>query len=261
MLFNLGDGRAAFREINNLLSQADSLGWVWPWCSRLVANFGRTTVDNAVQARTFWQRYVQAHPDHSQGWWELLMSAFYLRGQGYDLGKTYAEFKEEFDTQIAHVDDADAALPWDRLGHWAQSDDDWVEAERYFRIAYELEGGHYGFCLGCALNHLDRFEESLPLLLDQAQTIQPDAMSWYQVSVAYAHLGRPADAIDACERALTIDPDCAVAIFDLGGTYWNFGDKEKGAEIWKDAAARFPEHELTDVLRRDFPFLFEDRLL
>jgi tetratricopeptide (TPR) repeat protein len=119
VLFNLGDGRAAFREINALMGRADHLDWIWPWCARLVGSFGRTTVENAIQARTFWQRYVQARPDHSQGWWELLMSAFYLRGQGYDLGMTYAAFKEEFELQIAHVDDGDAALPWDRLGHWA----------------------------------------------------------------------------------------------------------------------------------------------
>ncbi len=58
VLFNLGDARAAFREIKGLVSQADSLDWIWPWCVRLVASFGRTTTENAVQAVAFWQRYV-----------------------------------------------------------------------------------------------------------------------------------------------------------------------------------------------------------
>jgi tetratricopeptide (TPR) repeat protein len=147
VLFNLGEGRAAFREINGLMSQADREHWIWPWCVRLVASFGRTTLDNAVQARAFWQRYVQARPEHSQGWWELLMSAFYLRGKGYDLGKSYAEFREEFDRHISHVDAGDAALPWDRLGHWAQEEEDWEEAERCFRKAYELEVGGGGALL------------------------------------------------------------------------------------------------------------------
>jgi tetratricopeptide (TPR) repeat protein len=243
VLFNLGDGRAAFREINGLVGQAARERWIWSWCARLVGSFGRTTLDNAIQARTFWQRYVQARPDHSQGWWELLMSAFYLRGQGHDLGRTYAEFKDEFDLQIAHVDDGDAALPWDRLGHWAQKDEDWTEAERCFRKAYDLEGGDYGFCLGCALNHLDRYEESLPLLLEQAQSIQPDAMSWFHVAGAYIGLGRPAEAIDAFERALALDPNHALAMFDLGGTYWNLGDREKALEVWSKACERFPEDE------------------
>jgi tetratricopeptide (TPR) repeat protein len=243
VLFNLGDGRAAFREINALMGQADHQRWIWPWCARLASSFGRTTVENAIQARTFWQRYVQARPDHSQGWWELLMSAFYLRGQGYDLGMTYAAFKEEFELQIAHVDDGDAALPWDRLGHWAQQDENWTEAERCFRKAYVLEGGDYGFCLGCALNHLDRYEESLPLLLEQAQSVQPDAMSWFHVAVAYTGLGRLADAIDAYKRTLALDPCYAAAMFNLGGTYWNLGDLEKALEVWSQACELFPEDE------------------
>ena len=243
VLFNLGDGRAAFREINALVSRADRERWIWPWCGRLVASFGRTTFYNAIQARTFWQRYVRARPDHSEGWWELLMSAFYLRGQGYDLGKTYVEFKEEFDFQIAHVDAADAALLWDRLGHWAQEDGDWTEAESCFRNAYDLEGGDYGFCLGFALNHLNRHEESLPFLLEQAESIQPDATSWFHVAVAYIGLGRPDEAIKAYERAVVLDPSHAPAMFDLGGTYWNLGNREKALEVWSEACARFPEDE------------------
>ena len=243
VLFNLGDGRAAFREINALVGQADRERWIWPWCARLVGSFGRTTLDNAIQARAFWQRYVRALPNHSQGWWELLMSAFYLRGRGHDLGSTYAEFKEEFDLQIAHVDDGDAALPWDRLGHWAQENDDWTEAEQCFRKAYNLEGGEYGFCLGCALNHLERYDESLLLLLEQARSIQPDAMSWFHVATAYIGLGRLAEAIDAYERALALDPDHALAMFDLGGTYWNLGDRERALEVWSEACKLFPEDE------------------
>ena len=55
VLFNLGQGAAAFREINGLLGQADRERWVWPWCVRLVASFGRTSLDNALLARMFWR--------------------------------------------------------------------------------------------------------------------------------------------------------------------------------------------------------------
>jgi hypothetical protein len=67
------------------------------------------------------------------------------------VGKSYSEFREEFDRHIAHFDTDNAALPWDRLGHWAQDDEDWAEAERCFRKAYELAGGDYGYCLAIAL--------------------------------------------------------------------------------------------------------------
>ena len=243
VLFNLDEGTAAFREINVLTSQADRHSWIWPWCCRLVATFGRTTIENAVQARAFWQRYLQIQPNSSQGRWELLMSNFYLRGLGYDIGKTYTEFKDDFDDHITHVAPAVSALPWDRLGHWAQKENNWAEAERCFRKAYEMEGGHYGYCLGTALNSLDQFEASLPLLLEQAQELQPDAMSWFQVSVAYKGLGQVKEAIEALQMALTLDPDHASAMFDLGGIHWNSGDQIEARRVWIEACRRFPRHE------------------
>ena len=50
VLFNMGEGNAAFREINGLLAQADCEPWIWPFFARLVASFGRTTTENAHQA-------------------------------------------------------------------------------------------------------------------------------------------------------------------------------------------------------------------
>lgn len=38
VLFNIGDGRAAFRDINRLLSQAEDRPWIWPFCARLERN-------------------------------------------------------------------------------------------------------------------------------------------------------------------------------------------------------------------------------
>lgn len=216
VLFNLGDGQAAFREINGLVGQADRYGWIWPWCARLVAAFGRASVENAQPAARFWQRFINAHPGHSAATRELLMSTFYLRGQGEDVGKSYSEFRAEFDRHIVHLIADDAALPWDRLGHWAQDEDDWAEAERCFRKAYDLQSGDYGYCLGIALKELGRFEESLPLLLEQAHTVQPDAMSWFQVASSYHSLGRWPEAVEAYQKVLVLDPHYAVAMFDLG---------------------------------------------
>jgi tetratricopeptide (TPR) repeat protein len=255
VLFNLGDSRAAFREITSLVSQADHLDWIWPSCARLVASFGRTTTENAARAVTFWQRYIKAHPTHSSARRELLLTIFYLRNGGEDVGKSYAEFREEFDHHIAHIGAKDAALPWDRLGHWAHDEGDCAEAERCFRNAYDLDGGHYGYCLGTALSFLGRYEESLPLLLKQAQVYQPDAMSWFQVGAAYVNLGRATEAINAYRKALTLDPDYSLAMFELGGAYWNSGDIEQAYQMWRAAIARFPDHKLAEKIRRDFPSL------
>ncbi|WP_298373613.1 DUF4365 domain-containing protein [Azospirillum sp.] len=255
-LFNLGDGRGAFREINTLLSQADSKPWVWPWCSRQVANFGRATTDNAVQARAFWQRYISAYPEVSLARRELLLVNFYLREQGEILGTSYTEFQNVFNLHIAHIDKDHAALPWDRLGHWAQDEGNWREAERCFRNAYELEGGHYGYCLGTALNFLDRFEESLPILREQAEVIQADALSWFQVAVACAGLGRVAETVDAYRKALVLDPNYDLAMFNLGGVHWNNGNLNEATRVWQLAVRQFPNHELTTKLRHEMPFVF-----
>jgi hypothetical protein len=46
-------------------------------------------------------------------------------------------------------------------------------------------------------------------------------------------------------------------MFDLGGAHWNSGDAVTEAEVWKAAIERFPDHELSAKLRRDFS-LFSD---
>ena len=152
--FVLGDGPAAFREINSLLGSSDSEPWIWPWCARQVAWFGRTSVHNARLAVHFWQRYLRAHPDAAAARRELLLANFFLRSKGDDIGKTFAEFNTEFDSHVNDLGGDDAALAWDGLGHWAQDEGNWTQAERCFRKAYELGGGHYGYCLGTALTRL-----------------------------------------------------------------------------------------------------------
>lgn len=255
-LFSLGEVREAFRAINQLLAAADCEPWIWPWCARQVAAFARTSVEAARGALGFWQRFVRAHPDISSAWAELLLTQLYLRQEGEGTGKGYAAFRTEFDNHIAHVEPEHAALPWDRLGHWAQNEGNSKEAERCFRKAYEIEGGHYGYCLGTALNSLNRYKEALPLVLAQAEGIQPDAMSWFQVAFANEHLGRTAEAVDGYRKALVLDPNYALAMFNMAGTLWNSGDYDRAAIIFRTAAQQFPDHDLTSKLRRNFPELF-----
>src|SRR3546814_16518897 len=76
-------------------------------------------------------------------------------------------------------------------------------------------------------------------------------MSWFQLGVAYGDLGQSAQAINAYEKALALNPDYDLAMFNLGGTHWNRGEKSAALAIWKMAIARFPDHELTAKLRRE----------
>jgi tetratricopeptide (TPR) repeat protein len=257
VLFNLGDGKAAFREISTLLSDAGDEVWIWPWCARQVSSFGRASPENARLSIPFWDRYLRAHPNCPSGIRERLLNKFYLRAEGQGAGVTYPTFKEEFENGIQHLQGEAAAFLWDRLGHWAQEDDNWDEAERCFRIAYHLAGGHYGYCLGMALNFLERSEESLPILLSQAEEIQPDDMSWFQVAVAYEKLRRERESIDAYQKVITLNPNYDLAWFNMGGVHWNAGEWEEASRVWKAAVDRFPDHELATLLRRDLPFVLQ----
>lgn len=254
-LFNLGEGKAAFREIGTLLSDARDEAWIWPWCARQVANFGRASSENARLSIPFWDRYLKKHPNCPSGVRERLLNRLYLRSECQAAGLTYLLFKAEFEASIQCVHGEAAAYLWDRLGHWAQEDENWKEAERCFRAAYDLAGGHYGYCLGTALNFLNRPEESLPILLSQAEEIQPDAMSWFQVAVAYEKLGREPESIDAYKKAIALNPNYDLAWFNMGGVHWNAGEWEEASQVWKAAMDRFPDHELAVRIRRDLPFI------
>ena len=80
---------------------------------------------NARLAIVFWRQYLRTHPEVAAARGELLLTKFYLRSKGEDVGKTYAEFRTEFDSQINYLEADDAALGWDRLGHWAQDEGNW----------------------------------------------------------------------------------------------------------------------------------------
>lgn len=251
-LFNLGDGRAAFREISNLISEADDRPWIWPWCARQVAAFGRQSDDNATLSLPFWKQYLQANPHCPSGTREILLNQLYLRqGDGYR-GPDYQTFRARFDAGIEFVPDEEAAYLWDRLGHWAQDEDDWSESERCFRRAYDLDGGHYGYCLGTALIFLDRSGEAVPLLEEQAEREQPDGLSWSQLGSAYARTGRTEEAEAAYKTAITLGAEGGNAWFELGGLYWNSGERANALLQWTEAIDRFPNHELAERLRTDF---------
>jgi tetratricopeptide (TPR) repeat protein len=255
LLFKTGDIEGAFREITSLLGEASRLDWVWSWCAREVAQFGKASADAAQKAFRFWRAYLREHPKDRAAERERLLCLWRMRAAGLPTGINFDEFKLEV-AQLVEKGDPDPAFLWDRVGHWAQYDKDWREAESAYRKAYELEPARYGYCLGTALNFLDRHREAMPILLSQAEEHQPNAMSWFQVAVAREGVGDIKGSICAYRRALELDGDYDLAWFNLGGLYWNSRDIGQAAETWREAIARFPDHELARKLRRDLPFLF-----
>ena len=251
-LFNVGDIKGAFREINNLINQADKFHWIWPWCARQVAIFGKESLESTQRAIQFWDAYLQVYSDHVAAQRERLFCFWYQRSVGHDIEICFEDFKQGISELISNGE-SDVAYLWDRVGHWAQYEEDWIVAEKFYRKAYNMEPEKYGYCLGTALNFLKRHSEALPILLLQAEEYLPDAMSWFQVAIAREGINDIDGSIMAYRKAIKLDDDYDLAWFNLGGLLWNKGDTEQSIEIWKKAIEQFPSHELAEKLRRDFP--------
>ena len=254
-LFNNGDASGAFREINTLVTHADNFDWIWSWCARQVVVFGRDSALSAQKAIQFWNLYLQEYPENIDAKQERLFCFLYRKSLGEETEINFYSFKGQIEELIDNKE-TDIAFLWDRIGHWAQYDGNWDEAETYYRKAYELEPERYGYCIGTALNFVGKFDEALPILLDQAEKHSSDAMSWFQVAVACKGKGDVSRCLFAYHKAIELDPEYDLAWFNLGGTYWNSGDDKRAFEIWGKAIERFPTHELVEKLRQNFPALF-----
>lgn len=255
MLFECGDFDGAFRDINNLTGGDYREPWVWPWCANRVAAFGRSNAQAARQATTFWRAYLQCYPDDQFAERERQLCHFVLRATGAQTETTFEHFRNAVIALIERGG-ADNAFLWDRIGHWAQHDRNWFEAEKAYRQAYELEPSQFGYCFGTALNFLGRYEEALPILVREIEKLDSEPMSWFQVAVAREGLGDIEGAIVAYKEALSRDSNHDLALFNLGGLYMNTGDILAATETWKSAISRFPDHELTDKIRQDQPALY-----
>ena len=174
---------------------------------------------------------------------------------GESVTTSFPDFKTAA-TCLIVTGDQEAAFLWDRIGHWAQVEGDWSQAEDAYRKAYALQPETYGYCLGTALNFLGRYTEALSILLPQAEMHKSDAQSWFQVAKAREGVGDIAGAIAAYHRAVELDPDYELAIFNLGGTHWNSGNHAEAVRIWCAAVTRFPGHAQTAILRQKLPFFF-----
>jgi len=259
-LFNIEDYDAAFREVNNLISEADKFDWIWPWCVGQVSYFGKVSLEVVQKALQFWRVYLSEYPEDIEAERERLLCYWYLRSVGKHKEVGFAEFKKMV-IEVIERGEPDPAFLFDRLGHWAQYDENWIVAEQWYRKAYDMFPERYGYCLGTALNFLNRYTEALPILLCQAEGYQSDAMCWFQVAVAREGLNDIEGSVSAYKLVLELDADYELAWFNLGGIYWNSKDNERATKIWKEAVVRFPAHDLTKKLRRDMPFLFKEGVI
>ena len=243
LFFQAEDIDGAFRDIQCLLNGAGKIDWIWPWCARLIQCFGRSSVKSTKNSLRFWQDYLCDHPADVFAEQEYMLCLYFLHIKGVTSGINFPEFKTLAET-IMEKNHPDPSFLWDRVGHWAQHDGNWIEAEENYRRAYEVNPVDYGYCLGTALNFLDRWKDALPILLQHVEGPCSDAMSWFQVAVAREGTSDIEGSIAAYLQSLDLDPDYDLAWFNLGGMYWNSGDIERAESTWSEAVRRYPDHEL-----------------
>lgn len=251
-----GDIDSAFREINTLLSEEDKFDWIWTWCERLVGVYGRTSLDAAQKALRFWNKHLNKFPKNLEAKTEKLLVIWYIKSNGGSVAHDFESFKKDI-ANVVSQGAPEAAFLWDRTGHWAQDEKNWVEAEKCYRKAFELSPSEYGYCLGTALNFLSRYEEALPILTEQAEKHIPDEKSWFQVAAARKGMNDVEGSISACKRAIKLNENYDPAWFELGGIYWNSQNLKLAIATWKEAIQRFPSHELSSKLLQDLPSLLK----
>ncbi|MYJ20648.1 MAG: tetratricopeptide repeat protein [Rhodothermaceae bacterium] len=254
-LFELGKIKEAIREIISLLSMADKPDWVWPWCAKLVAKYGNVSQDASEFSIRFWDRYLKQNAGDTRAQIQRLLSVWYLYSNFDKAIWSYQEFKQNV-VDITNDGISNPEFLWHLVGLWAQKEENWTEAEEWYRKAYDHFPEEYGYYLGTALNQIGRYEEALQILLSQAEKYYPDELSWFQVAIAMGGVGNTEGCIDAYERVLKLDETYAKAWFNLGGIYWNSGQMVKAKKVWAEAIRRFPEHELTERLKNDLPGVF-----
>ena len=85
--------------------------------------------------------------------------------------KLYGSYQEFRRNVVDTVNDgiSNPEFLWHLVGLWAQKEENWTEAEEWYRKAYDHCPEEYGYYLGTALNHIERYEEALQILLPQAR--------------------------------------------------------------------------------------------
>lgn len=255
VLFNVGESRSAFRDINTLLSQADKAQWIWPWCLNIVAQFGRESIENAKLGLNFWESALRHFPENSVVQRELLLAIIYLRNHNINVHKTYFQFKNDLEASANKIGSDAASVLWDLLGHWAEDDELGDEAILCFEKAYSLQKGDYGLCLSIALNNQHRYEESEILMKIYTVAFPNDDRGWYRLASTYDLMGKLEECIEPYRQSLSLNVDNDHAWFNLGGAFFNMGDYPEAQRVWKEAVSRFPDHALTAKIRADIPFI------
>ena len=229
-------------EVEEAIAYNPDWKWAWSLAGRLYSLVRHKNNTWLEPADAFWRRFLDKYPEKAEAWAELGFIYWFLRKKGNSVGYSVLALKAF--THAISLGFKDDGLAWDRIGHLYEEQGNWPEAEKWYRQAADQNPVVFGYCFGVSLIFLGRYEEALPWVRRAAEKHQPDAMSWSQVALCLEKLGRIGEAITAYHKAISLNPDYPEARFNLGGLYWNEGNREQAKTTWAEVKARFPEHPL-----------------
>ncbi len=245
---SLGNHEQALHLIESALSTDPDADWPWLTAGRLHAIARRADRRWMQAARAFAERLVSRFPDNADAWAELGHTYWQLRTNEAS-AKLTRQCRTAF-TKALEIGHEDDGLASDRLGHLAMDDGNLSEAERFFRAAAAKDRSQFGYCLGFCLQKEGSYDEALKWLIEATENHQRDALGWGQVGFCYSHLRDFANAATAYRTAIGIDPDYALAHYQLGGVLWNDRQFPAAIVVLTEALSRFPDHECAAQARR-----------
>jgi len=221
--------------------------WPWRWAGRVHALAWREDRKFLQASVKFFNRLTTKYPDDAQAWSEFAQLRWLQNSESPSdmlIGSACNAFEKAIGLGIE-----DSAVFYDRFGHALQEQGMLVRAEEAHRKAYELDQDT-AYCLGVCLITQGKYDEGLPYVLHDAESVHRDSRGWFQVAICHAECGRFEEAETAYRKALHMNPDYAHAWYNFGGLYWNEGKKRRAARIWRKAVAKFPDFERAEEVRR-----------
>jgi tetratricopeptide (TPR) repeat protein len=161
-----------------------------------------------------------------------------------DLAHSYAELKNYDGAQTTweefiRKDPKNADLGYQELGALADSKGRLDEAERMYRKCVELQPSSENYKIQLArllLQRRDdrrRLQESVRLLEEAMRLSRDTAQVYYELGLAFAHVGRREEAILALRHAIDLEPGEGKPYFQLSRLLLETGRREEGA--WAQA--------------------------
>ena len=224
---------------------APELVWTWSITGRLYSLLRRKNEKWLSPSLDFWKRYTTKYSKEKDGWAELGFVYWMLcsKDNSYE-EDALASFQQAL--ELGYEDDG---LAFDRMGHIYQKRNDWQKANKYYEKAAKQSPDKFGYCYGTSFLFLEKYDEALPWLKTAAESHRSDALDWSQLASCYIKLAQFELAEKAYLKAIEIEPSCDLALFHLGGLYWNRREYQKAKTIWIQAIKQFPDHELVPQAR------------